>query len=179
MAVASHSVCQWMLCESSRSCIWENQTKRLDSALKVMIQKSQDSIFSVCVLKCKMCKIEMYTSVSTNFSTFLNLARATSCQWLGLGYLLIHSIYTQSPILAWLFLALVNVDFALVSLETGQAGASEATGVVMATAAIETALWLTLINLDLASGPCEHQSSTDVKGPVMLLHRLRAEGENE
>lgn len=53
---------------------------------------------------------------------------------------LIHSIYTQSPILAWLLLALVNVDFALVSLETGQAGAIEATSIVMATAAIETRL---------------------------------------
>lgn len=42
--------------------------------------------------------------------------------------------------MTWLLLALINVDFALVALETGQAGASEATGVVMATAAIET--WL-------------------------------------
>lgn len=55
-------------------------------------------------------------------------------------HLLVHPIYTQRPILAWLLLALVNDDFALVSLETGQAGASEATSVVVATTAIET--WL-------------------------------------
>lgn len=80
-------------------------------------------------------------TLQKNFA-FQNLARATisSFQPLELGYLLIHPIYTQSPILAWLLLALVYVDFALVSLETGQAGASEATGVVTATAAIET--WL-------------------------------------
>ena len=94
-------------------------------------------------------------------------------QWLELGHLLIHPVYTQSPILAWLLLALVYVDFASVSLETGQAGASEATNVVMATAAIETWLWLTLVNLDLTSGPCEHQSRTDVRGRV----RLRCRGQ--
>lgn len=82
----------------------------------------------------------MYKSVIHIISTFLNLARVTSFQCLGQCYLLIHSIYTQSPILAWSILALVNVDFALVSLETGQAGASEATSIVMATAAIETRL---------------------------------------
>lgn len=56
------------------------------------------------------------------------------------GYLLIQSVYAQSPILAWLILALIDVYFALVSTETSQAGAVEATNVVMATAAIKT--WL-------------------------------------
>lgn len=57
-----------------------------------------------------------------------------------LGHLLVLPVYTQSPVLARLLLALVSVDFASVSLETGQAGAREAAGVLMATAAIET--WL-------------------------------------
>ena len=95
------------------------------------------------------------------------------------GYLPIHTIYTQSPILAWLLLALINVYLTLVSLETRKAGASEAPCIAMATASMVTWLWLTLINLDLTSDPCEHQSNTDVRGPMSLLHRLRAEGEHE
>lgn len=54
-------------------------------------------------------------------------------------YLLIHPIYTQTPVLASLLLALINVDFAPVSLETRPAGATEATGVAMTTA---TETWL-------------------------------------
>lgn len=92
---------------------------------------------------------------------FQNLAQATTSSFQP-GYLLIHPIYTQSPITTRLLLALVNVDFTLVALETGRAGAREATGVVMATAAIETWLWLTLIKLDLTSDPCD-QSSKDVR----------------
>lgn len=53
---------------------------------------------------------------------------------------LVLPVYTQSPILAWLLLALISVDFTPVPLETRAAGASEATGVVIATAATQT--WL-------------------------------------
>lgn len=157
VVVASHSFCQWRLCESSHSCSWDNQGFRNDIN-EINYKFSLQSVFTGV-------KFESIRNTLQNNFAFQNLARATisSSQPLELGYLLIHPIYTQSPILAWLLLALVNVDFALVSLETGQAGASEATGVVTATAAIETGLWLTLINLDLTSGPCEHQSSKDVR----------------
>lgn len=57
-----------------------------------------------------------------------------------LGHSLIHSIYAQTPILARLALALVSADLTPVSLETRRAGASEAAGVAMASAAIEA--WL-------------------------------------
>lgn len=76
--------------------------------------------------------------MSHNKNVFFLSLQLTSSQWLTTGYSLIHPVYTQSRILAGLLLALINVDFASVSLETGEAGASEATGVVMATAAIET-----------------------------------------
>lgn len=75
-----------------------------------------------------------------------------------LGHLLIHSICTQTPILARLPLALINVDLTPVSLETGRAGASEAAGVAMASAAVEAWLWLTVVNVDLTSGPWRHES---------------------
>lgn len=74
-------------------------------------------------------------------------------------YLLIHPIYTHSSVLARLLTALVDVDFTSLSLETGRTGAIEATGVVMATAAAETWLWLTLINIDLTGDPCEFQKT--------------------
>lgn len=56
------------------------------------------------------------------------------------GSLPIRSIHAQTPVLARLPLALVSVVFAPVSLETGRAGASEAAGVAVASAAVET--WL-------------------------------------
>lgn len=57
-----------------------------------------------------------------------------------MGHLLIHSIYAHTPILARLPPALISVDLTPVSLETGRAGASEAAGVAMASAAVEA--WL-------------------------------------
>lgn len=175
VVVVSHRVCQWRLCESSHSCSWDNQGFRKHT------NEIFYSISSSLCLQVWHLNIKGICAKQNNFS-FLHLARATIFfyfQQLELGHLLIHPIYTQSPVLAWLLLALIKVDFASVSLETGQTGASEATGVVMATAATETWLWLTLINLDLTSGPCEHQSRTDVRGRVSLLHRLRAGGKNE
>lgn len=63
VAVAFHSVCQWSLCGSSRSCIWDNQIKRHLWFRNHMIPIIY-SISSFCVLKCK---IEMYKSVIHNF----------------------------------------------------------------------------------------------------------------
>lgn len=103
----------------------------------------------------------LYSSNST-FHSWLRLISVknmrrllSSCS----GYLLIQSVYAQSPILAWLILALIDVYFALVSTETSQAGAVEATNVVMATAAIKTWLWLTLINFNLTRDPCIKKKS--------------------
>lgn len=53
-----------------------------------------------------------------------------------LFFLLVHSVDAQSPIFARLLPALIAVDFASLSLETREAGAFEASGVVMATAAV-------------------------------------------
>lgn len=52
--------------------------------------------------------------------------------------LLINPFRTQSPILAWLVLALVNFDFTVVSLETGHAGTRENVDVVMTTPTLDT-----------------------------------------
>lgn len=52
----------------------------------------------------------------------------------------IDFIHTQSPILARLVTAFINVRFTAFPLEARQAGTREAIDVVMATAAVETGL---------------------------------------
>lgn len=90
---------------------------------------------------------------------------------------LIHGVNTQCPVLAWLLLAFVSVDFTSLSLETGMADAPKASGVVNTSATVKTRLWLTLIYLDLTSGPCEHhQSHTDVRAQVSPAAKAESRG---